>query len=160
EMNVRTYVTCRGTPGVWFYSLDASSKLAVRGARAGFHLPYFDATFAVSALNGVVRYRCDGHAHLDATYRARGPVFRAEPGSLEEWLTARYTLYASDGARVFRGDIDHEPWPLHEADVDLRAVRIPEFDVGGAPIAHVASTVDVVAWWRRRVWPVHVGGVR
>src|ERR1044071_3699898 len=33
ECNVRTYVTCRGVPGVWFFSLDAASTLAVWGAR-------------------------------------------------------------------------------------------------------------------------------
>ena len=29
ELNVRTYVTHRGRSGVWFFSLDAASKLAV-----------------------------------------------------------------------------------------------------------------------------------
>ena len=43
EINVRTYVTHDGKPGVWFYSLDATNWLAVRGARALFHLPYYDA---------------------------------------------------------------------------------------------------------------------
>src|SRR5947209_722512 len=27
ELNVRTYVTAQGRPGVWFFSLDATSKL-------------------------------------------------------------------------------------------------------------------------------------
>jgi uncharacterized protein YqjF (DUF2071 family) len=43
ELNVRTYVRAGGRPGVWFFSLDAASRLAVRAARIGFHLPYFDA---------------------------------------------------------------------------------------------------------------------
>jgi Uncharacterized conserved protein (COG2071) len=30
----------RGKPGVWFFSLDAGQKLAVRVARRFFHLPY------------------------------------------------------------------------------------------------------------------------
>jgi len=33
ELNVRTYVTADDKPGVWFFSLDAASKLAVRAAR-------------------------------------------------------------------------------------------------------------------------------
>src|SRR5262245_20685303 len=33
ELNVRTYVTAEGKPGVWFFSLDAASRLAVRAAR-------------------------------------------------------------------------------------------------------------------------------
>src|SRR5579871_2480588 len=33
ELNVRTYVTSAGKPGVWFFSLDAANPLAVHGAR-------------------------------------------------------------------------------------------------------------------------------
>ena len=43
ELNVRTYVTENGKPGVWFFSLDAASALAVAAARRWFHLPYFRA---------------------------------------------------------------------------------------------------------------------
>src|SRR5918911_1562788 len=41
ELNVRTYVTLGGKPGVYFFSLDAGSPVAVAGARAVYHLPYF-----------------------------------------------------------------------------------------------------------------------
>src|SRR6266480_3350852 len=43
ELNVRTYVHLDGVPGVWFFSLDAASALAVWGARNFYHLPYFKA---------------------------------------------------------------------------------------------------------------------
>jgi uncharacterized protein YqjF (DUF2071 family) len=39
ELNLRTYVISGGKPGVWFFSLDAGQKLAVRVARHFFHLP-------------------------------------------------------------------------------------------------------------------------
>lgn len=41
ELNVRTYVAYKGVPGIYFFSLDAASRLAVAGARSMFHLPYF-----------------------------------------------------------------------------------------------------------------------
>src|ERR1043166_471156 len=41
ELNLRTYVMIGGKPGVYFFSLDAGSALAVAGARAMYHLPYF-----------------------------------------------------------------------------------------------------------------------
>lgn len=55
ELNVRTYVTVnikengltKQLPGVLFFSLDAASKTAVRGARISFNLPYFDAKMKV-----------------------------------------------------------------------------------------------------------------
>ena len=39
ELNVRTYVQVGGRPGVYFFSLDAGSRLAVRAARALLNLP-------------------------------------------------------------------------------------------------------------------------
>jgi uncharacterized protein len=53
ELNVRTYVTAKDPhtgqprPGVFFFSLDAASPLAVFAARRGFHLPYFNARMTV-----------------------------------------------------------------------------------------------------------------
>src|SRR5690242_14221163 len=41
ELNLRTYVTLDGKPGVYFFSLDAASLSAVWTARAWFRLPYF-----------------------------------------------------------------------------------------------------------------------
>ena len=51
ETNVRTYVTRDGKPGVWFFSLDASSRLAVTAARALYHLPYHHAEFTATPVS-------------------------------------------------------------------------------------------------------------
>src|SRR5438105_1420096 len=40
EINVRTYVTMHGKPGVWFFSLDTPNILANAAARSFYHLPY------------------------------------------------------------------------------------------------------------------------
>jgi uncharacterized protein YqjF (DUF2071 family) len=48
ELNVRTYVHFKGVPGVWFFSLDAASSLAVWGARTFYHLPYFNAEMSLA----------------------------------------------------------------------------------------------------------------
>ena len=48
ELNVRTYVHRDGRdPGVWFFSLDAASRLAVAGARVAYGLPYFHARMSM-----------------------------------------------------------------------------------------------------------------
>jgi len=57
ELNVRTYVTLDGKPGVYFFSLDAASKLAVRVARKWFSLPYMDATMALDEDGDTISYR-------------------------------------------------------------------------------------------------------
>ena len=58
ELNVRTYVTLDGRPGVWFFSLDAASSLAVIGARLGIRLPYFRAAMR-RRRDGAIGYASD-----------------------------------------------------------------------------------------------------
>src|SRR6476469_2644818 len=109
ELNLRTYVNSGGKPGVWFFSLDAGQKLAVRVARRFFHLPYFDAKFAGRIAEGGVEYsavrthRGAPNASFAAKYHPGGATYRSTKGSLDSWLTDRYCLYAADReGRVYR----------------------------------------------------------
>lgn len=160
ELNVRTYVRHRGRPGVCFFSLDAANPVAVWAARTFFHLPYFRARMAVARSGVVVRYashrahRGAPPAGFSADYWATGPVFRAAPGSLEEFLSARFRFFAADRrGRVWRAEVDHQPWPLQPAAWESRentltaALGIP---LDGPPLLHVAERVDVRVWPARR----------
>lgn len=157
ELNVRTYVTAGGRPGVWFFSLDAASPLAVRAARATFHLPYFDADMACEADGDGVRYgsrrmhRRGGAAELEARYRPAGEVFRSAPGSLEHWLTERYRLFAADRrGRLWRGEIQHEPWPLQPAAAEFATLNMTRWLGLELPVTppHLlfAQRLEVRAW--------------
>src|SRR4051812_37742834 len=130
ETNVRTYVHAGGRdPGVWFFSLDASSALAVAGARALFGLPYYRAQIdmtiggAREGANPIIDYGLRRQwpgpkaASCALRYAPRGPVAPASPGSLEHFLVERYVLYSYTGGRLYRGRIHHQPWPLQGADV-------------------------------------------
>ena len=122
ELNLRTYVRYEGRPGVWFFSLDAGNPVAVALARATFRLPYFRARMSCTRSGSVVRY-ASTRTHDDAPpavfradYWPTGPVVHAAPGSLEEFLTARYRLFApGPRGRILRAEIDHPPWPLQNA---------------------------------------------
>src|SRR5687767_6035095 len=56
ECNVRTYVTIGGVPGVWFFSLDAASRVAVHGARLSWGLPYLHARITLAREGGRIDY--------------------------------------------------------------------------------------------------------
>jgi uncharacterized protein len=157
ELNVRTYVTVDGKPGVWFFSLDAESRIAVRVARTTFNLPYMDATMSLNKNEaGQILYqsrrthRGEPSANFDATYQPDNEFREAKAGSLEHWLTARYCLYSANRkGSVFRGEIDHPPWQLATAMYDERINTMGKpfgFEFLGEPHLLCAKPVDVQAW--------------
>lgn len=161
ELNLRTYVVGGGKPGVWFFSLDAESSLAVAAARRWFHLPYFKARMSCTAHAERIEYasartaRGAPTAELRASYAGLSEPRVARPGTLEHWLIERYCLYASDGTRVWRSDIDHPPWRLRDARAAFALntlARASGFELPARePLLHLAETQDVVAWAPERV---------
>ncbi len=163
ELNVRTYVMPKGgKPGVWFFSLDASSILAVTGARVAFHLPYYNAVMRLTTTANEVHYfshrnhRGAQTGEFEGHYQPIGEVYRSQAGTLDHWLTERYCLFAADSRQnIYQGDIVHEPWPLQPARADLplntmaQASGIPLPDT--EPILHYAEHLDVRAWYLRRI---------
>jgi uncharacterized protein len=156
EVNVRSYVTVDGKPGVWFFSLDAGNPIAVTVARKWFHLPYFRARMSCDPVEGGIRYASE-RTHAGApdavfhvTYRPTSQPFEPSRGSLEYFLTERYCLYAAAGNRIFRGEIHHRPWPLQLAEADITqntmslAAGFPF--APSAPLLHFALRQDVVVW--------------
>lgn len=155
EINVRTYVTSNGKPGVWFFSLDATSPLAVRAARWGFNLPYFDARMSCRTTGDAVHYesRRTGTsiaANFLGEFEPTSDVFTAEAGSLEAWLTERYCLYAiSKRGRVSRTEVHHAQWPLQHAGcrIEENTMTAPVgIDLKGEPLLHYARRIEVVNW--------------
>jgi uncharacterized protein YqjF (DUF2071 family) len=148
ELNVRTYVTHDGKPGIWFFSLDAASRLFVEGGKKLYRLPYFHAEMSCVRTGDQVQYEsARPGAAFSGGYRGDGPLFQAEPGSLEAFLTERYCLYTEDGVRLYRAEIHHPPWDLQhgEAHVDLNTMA----PVGlGDETPHVlfSPRQDVVVW--------------
>lgn len=160
EVNVRTYVRDGERGGVWFFSLDAGRRLAVEGARLGFHLPYFHARMSMVRDGDLVTYRSrrrdrrGGPAELDVRYRPTGPAQLAPSGSLDAWLTDRLRLFAAGRAgRVSSGSIFHAPWALRPAEAEFRVETLSAaqgLELSGPPV-HLAfaDRLDVRAWWPR-----------
>lgn len=163
ELNVRTYVTVGGRPGIYFLSLDAARRLAVWGARRAFRLPYFHARMRTRRRDGVVTYSSerlssDGEpATFQGLYRPRGARFVAAADSLEYFLTERYCLYTFDERlRVYRADIHHPPWPLQEAEAKIETNTMAEplgIRLTEEPLLHFARRQDVLIWRRSLVAP-------
>jgi uncharacterized protein len=158
EINVRTYVTLHGKPGIYFFSLDAGNRLAVTAARRAYRLPYFHASMSIERDARELHYesvrRGPEHdapaAAFDARYGGVGAPFRASRESFEHWLTERYCLYTlDDRQQLLRADIHHPPWPLQSARAQLDVNTMGDqigISLDGEPLLHYARRQDVVFW--------------
>jgi uncharacterized protein YqjF (DUF2071 family) len=158
ELNVRTYVTYGGRPGVYFFSLDAANRPAVWAARKFYHLPYFQAEMKCEDLcredrGGEILYssrRLSSATEFKGSYRPTAEVRLREKGSLENWLTERYCLYTTHGGQVYRGEIHHQQWPLQNAEAELAVntvaaaagIALPD----SAPLLLFARRLEVLIW--------------
>ena len=156
ETNLRTYVVDeRGVAGVWFFALDANSRLAVNLARTFWHLPY-----KLSAMSLSVNRSYENSATARITYaglRKESPAAQyeltldlpdaapqpAEPGTLEHFLVERYLLFATDRRQQLRtGRVHHQPYriitPTSISGVQSLTSAIGCHDLNIASADHVA----------------------
>jgi uncharacterized protein YqjF (DUF2071 family) len=162
ETNVRTYVQDRsGRPGVWFFSLEASSLAAVITARATYGVPYFWSPMSLTQDGRRLSYVTDrrrwpGPAGATSAVEIEigEPFERDEAGDLDHFLTARWALYGAYGPLVSYGRMHHEPWPLHHAELlrcDDELVQAAGLAApAGAPLLHYSPVVTVRCGWPGR----------
>jgi uncharacterized protein len=160
ECNLRVYVTRNGEPGVFFFSLDASSLAAVMAARMGWSLPYFHAEMSETMPEQTIRYavkRKSQVATLDVRWQP-GPMLPLplSEESLEFFLFERYLLFTQRGNSIVRGQVYHTPYPVYSASILhvqeslCRAAGLPATD-GPPPLAHWSPGVDVEVFDLRTV---------
>ena len=157
ELNVRTYVRVSDRPGVYFFSLDAGSAMAVQAARLLLNLPYYSAEMKVTPhANDQIEYSsrrsgAEDEAAFSGTYQPIGEPFRPVKGSLEHFLTERYCLYNLNRAGApYRLDIHHAPWTLQRAKADITIKTVAAsagFELPNKPqLTHFAKRQDMLAW--------------
>jgi len=163
ELNLRTYVTYDGKPGVYFFSLDADGIVGVVGARLFHHLPYYYANISLTEENGRIRdSRLVAVTLEQGRLRSKRRTDRVAVESMrnqERSLTSlrsgyRYYTEASDRS-VRYADIQHESWPLYDADVEI--VENTLFEANGFttpdsdPVHLYSPGVETIASKSKRV---------
>ena len=154
ELNLRTYVEVDGKPGVWFFSLDADSRILVFGGRHFYGLPYHLAKMQQNWQNGWCEFssrRRTGPECFHGRYRPVGEVFFARPGSFEHWATERYCLFSHTERRgIVCAEVHHAPWPLQKAEVEIHESSIISNSgillAGEPPVCHFSTGVQVVSF--------------
>ncbi len=154
ELNLRTYVRVGGRPGIYFFSLDAGHRAAVRAARTFYRLPYHLADMGIEHREDWIHYtsrRKEGEAEFVGRYRPTGSADQASPGTLEHFLVERYALYVVLGnGRVLRADIHHRPWQIQPAEAEFEVNTIARAAgislPNDPPLLHFAARQDTLIW--------------
>ena len=163
ELNLRTYcIAPDGRPGVYFFSLDAGSLLAVLGARVAFSLPYFWSNIRMWQEQDCVHYtsvrrvakRVGGEpVSFDGSYRPLG--IPAQNDGLSHFVTHRYAFFLRRFGHIAAGEIHHAPWALEQAEAEFRRNDLPAsfgFSLPDRPpVLHYAPEVHMEAWTLARV---------
>ncbi len=160
ELNVRTYVRYKSIPGVYFFSLDAGSALAVLGARASYKLPYFHAAMLVRSSGEEFHYsssrlQMPRPADFQARYRPVSAPRVREKSSIEHYLTERYCLYTVHRGSVLRAYIHHAPWQLQDAEAEFEINTVAQADgielPASKPLLHYSRMIEVLVWWPEKI---------
>ena len=142
ELNFRTYVRGPdGVPGIWFFSLDASSRAAVAGGRLAYGLPYVHARMHLERDADSVRFssrRTSGKEECESVCQVSGEARRATPGTLEHFLVERYVLFALRSGGLWSARVHHPPYLL-------RGVRLELWNENLLPLAGFRSATREAA---------------
>ncbi|MEV5436495.1 DUF2071 domain-containing protein [Streptomyces sp. NPDC052682] len=118
ETNLRTYVRHRdGRDGLWFLSLEVGCPLMLAARAIG--APYHQGTLRISAPGDTVSYsgsRRGGAASYRLVARPGDPLVACER---DVWLTSRWRAYTRRLGLLWETPVEHEPWPLRQATLEV-----------------------------------------
>jgi uncharacterized protein YqjF (DUF2071 family) len=172
QVNVRTYVTVQGKPGIFCFSVDMANLSAVWFARIFFRMQCWHSKIQVSGATirvhnpeqPTIHLRSsrlhgpravDSPASLDVVYSPEGEPKRARRGSLDEFLTERYCVYSRDRQKVYGIEVHHQPWPLQRAGVEIRTNSLAD-PLGLAlphtpDLCHFSRSIKMLVWAPERI---------
>jgi uncharacterized protein YqjF (DUF2071 family) len=172
QVNLSTYVTAEGKPGIYYLSGDTTNLSAVWIARMFLRLQYWHASIQVSgatvknrkSADAAIRFHASrlhgpaavgGPATLELAYTPLGEVQWARASSLDEFLVERYCVYSWFGRRYYRIETHHLPWPLQAAHVELRVNTMAEplgLVLPAQPdLCHYSRALKMLTWAPERL---------
>jgi uncharacterized protein YqjF (DUF2071 family) len=145
ETNLRTYVRHPSSrDGLWFFSLEVACPLML--AARGIGAPYRPGTLDVTRREETLVYsgrRAAGGASYRLVVRPGVPIER--PTERDVWLTSRWRAYTRRLGMLWETPVEHEPWPLAAAGVEMleetltASAGLPA--PSGEPVVHFSEGV-------------------
>lgn len=156
EIRLQTYVRHRGTPGRYFFSIDAGDRFVARLFRLTSRIPYVAADATVERVGDAVRVtsRREQGGTPPATFAAEATV--ADDGGArsladrdrDRWLAGHHRAFGAAGKTLWALNIERDLPDLRPVDVDIAENTLLE--AAGLP----SPTADPVARYTP-AWPMH-----
>lgn len=157
----------RGEQGIYYLSVEASNLAAVCAARIWSGQPYHWAEMRLEQRTEkefeFFSRRLIAHPALafKARYRGLGPsrkLIESRPGSLEYFLTERYSVYSkSRSGQTVRAGLHTVAAPLEDAEAQIEQNDLPAalgIELGDAqPVLYYARRMAVYIWPEALVQP-------
>ena len=166
QLNVRTYVTCNGKKGIYFFNLDANNTFIVQMTTIGHLLPYRRAVMTERKEGNTFSFTSSYQnlkvleEKLMVTFEPK-PV-RIESRAFESWFVERYNLWTKMKNRLLRIDICHSPWRLQKVNVIIHHNTMAPFIKGltqsHQPIVHYSKSKKARIFppvWETKKVPSH-----
>ena len=151
EINLRTYVTKNGKPGVYFLSIEAGKLFSALLAKSLSGLPYeksninrTENSYQANHLKRNFTLLADFHAGMSVKHKTE----------LDLFLTERYCLYLEENNQLFRYEIQHLPWKINQLELDFLNIdyQINDLVIDSRPdLVHYSEGVQVVAWEKEKI---------
>jgi uncharacterized protein len=151
EINLRTYVTKDGKPGVYFLSIEAGKLLSAQLAKALSGLPYEKSNITRSR-NSYQANHPKRNFSLFVDYSIGLEI--EDKTELDLFLTERYALYLDENDALSRFEIQHLPWKINQLEIEFLKIhyQIDDLKIDSQPdLIHYSEGVQVVAWGKEKL---------
>lgn len=146
EINIRTYVSYNGKPGVTFLSIEGAKKVSCKVAKAISELPYRYASM-VRTQSTFESHNKDHDEALKIDFKIGEGI--AQKNALDFWLTERYALFQQGATGINAFEIHHLEWPLFQLEIHTLMLHYPHLQScfqSGPDLSHYSTGVQVLAW--------------
>jgi len=127
EVNLRTYVTQDGRPGIYMLSVEANKLIPIILSRLVTGIPYVKS--AIERNYGCLKvFNYNNYNAAILIYYSTESL--NSKAYLDYWLTERHSLYISENKKLYCYNIHHKEWNLNDVtSIDFTAFISTSFTI-------------------------------
>jgi len=150
EINIRTYIECKGKPSVCFLSMEGSKRSSCTILKAISKFPYEPTKMKRTDFSYESQNTAANNS-FELIYRLNNAPFQKDETDI--WLTERYAVFQEHKNKLIEYDVHHVEWPLQSMIIKELKLDYPKFNhlINNQPIRkHYSEGVKVLTWDKRK----------